>query len=265
MKYQVLEKQKNQFITLVLINEIINFQTYFPVKLEGDNTFINSYLGSMLTQGMLVIKNDKFVPTPKGREFLQNFYNKYYEYLKMFDLYCAVDLEKGEFAFSSLDKFDSDEEWFDFLSEERFSDVRVAVAEFKKMDPTEIVFMSFLNENRFDCTAPKWQYNLTGDDVWKEIEEILNTAVTAEYLTTDGVLEDVIKQGTQIAMGLIRIAESASNTDDNFDQETVTETTTTEEYVDVVNMPYYGYDYWDPYYDPFYISPLWLVPALILF
>lgn len=264
MKYQVLEKQKNQFITLVLINEIINFQTYFPVKLEGDNTFINSYLGSMLTQGMLVIKNDKFVPTPKGREFLQNFYNKYYEYLKMFDIYCAVDLDKGEFAFSSSDIFSTDEDWFKFLSQERFSDVRVAVAEFKNMDPKEIVFMSFLNEGRFDCTAPRWQYNLTGDGIWKEIEEILNTAVSAEYLTTDGVLEDVIKQGTQIAMEIIKNAEL--NSDDTEVEETVTETTTTtEEYVDVVEMPYYGYSYWDPYYDPYYISPLWLVPMIILF
>jgi hypothetical protein len=36
-----------------------------------------------------------------------------------------------------------------------------------------------------------------------------------------------------------------------------------EEYVDVVEMPYYGYGYYDPYYDPYYISPIWLVPVLL--
>jgi hypothetical protein len=43
----------------------------------------------------------------------------------------------------------------------------------------------------------------------------------------------------------------------------VVEETVTEEYVEVVEMPDYGYEYFDPYYDPYYISPIWLVPILL--
>jgi len=265
-KYQLFEKDKFKYISLVLLNEIINFQHYFPVKLGGEDIFLNQYLKFMESKGVLEIKNGEYIPTDKGREELVNLYNKYCEYLKIFDIYCAVDLEKGEFAFSSINSDMDDNEWANFLNEERFSDVRVAVADFKGLNPIEIVFMSFLNENRFDCTAEKWQNNLTADAIWNEIEEICNTAVSVDYLKEDGVLEDVIKQGTEIAMQLIKEAEDSLNQEEEeTTEEIVTETTEVVEYVDVVEMPIYPYGYWDPYYDPYYISPLWLVPVVLLF
>jgi DNA-binding PadR family transcriptional regulator len=268
MKYQLLERDKFKYISLVLLNEIINFQNYFSVKAEGEDVFLEPYLKFMKEKGVLEVKDGKYIPTAKGREELVNLYNKYYEYLKIFDIYCAVDLEKGEFAFASINNDFSEADWFNFLENERFSDVRVAVADFKGLNPTEIVFMSFLNENRFDCTADRWQYNLTGEAIWKEIEEICNTAVDVDYLKADGVLEDVIKQGTELAMKLIKEADdaiAAEEEDLNSDDTEVIEETVVEEYVDVVPMPYYPYSYWDPYYDPYYISPLWLVPAILLF
>lgn len=263
MKYQILQKDKTKYICLVLLNEIIQFQTYFPTNLTGEDVFLDHYLKILNEKGLVTIKDGEYIPTDKGRAELETFYAKYYEYLKMFDIYCAVDLEKGEFAFSHInDDWKNDDEWFNFLAEERFSDVRVAVAEFKGLNPTEIVFMSFLNENVFDCTVDGWQNRLTSDDIWKEIEEICNTAVSKEYLETDGVLEDVIKQGTVIAMQLIKDAEDSLNNEE--ETTTVTETTEVEEYVDVVEMPVYGYSYWEPYYDPFYISPIWIGAAIIL-
>lgn len=262
-KYAITQEMKNKFISLVLINEAVNFQTYYSVKLENNDDFLAEYLKIMLDKGFLEIKADKYIPTEAGRNYLQAFFAKYYEYLKMFDIYCAVDLEKGEFAFDSINSDMDDAQWNQFLNDKRFSDVRIAVAEFKKIDPIEVVFMSFLNEGRFDTQKYGWQYNLTKGTVWSEIEDICNTAVSSEYLTPDGVLEDVIRQGTVIAMRLIKEAEealAAAPDQDMVEEETVTETTeTVEEYVDVVEMPYYDYGYWDPYYDPFYVSPLWLV------
>lgn len=266
MKYQINTKNKFRFVGLVLLNEIINFQHYFDVVPKGADVFLKPYLELMNDKGMLAIKDGQYIPTSKGRDELVTLYAKYHEYLKMFDIFCAVDLEKGEFAFSRIGEDMSDDEWYALLDEERFSDVRVAVADFKSMDPIEIVFMSFLNENIFDCTVENWQDKLTSDNVWKDIEEICNTAVSREYLEADGVLEDVIKQGTTIAMQLIKDAEESIDEKQN-NEETVTETVeTTEvvEYVDVVEEPYYPYSYWDSYYDPYYVSPFWLGAAIIL-
>src|SRR6202012_3566476 len=100
---------------------------------------------------------------------------RYTEYLKVYDVFSFVDLEKGEFAFARYYDFDSDEAWLSFTDNERFDDLRIAVAIFKKLDPAEIVFMSFINENRFDTTAAGRQIDLVSDNSWKEIEEICET------------------------------------------------------------------------------------------
>lgn len=264
MSYILLEGKRNNYINLVILNEIIQFQHYFPVRLEGDDMYLKRFLERMTSEGLLKIEDGKYYPTDLGRERVVNLYNKYYEFLKFFDIFCAVDLEAGEFAFSSIDDFSDDDKWIEFLNQERFSDVRVAVAEFKGIDPLEVVFMSFLNENRFDCGLDGWQKNLTDSSVWNEIEEICDTAISLEYLKSEGVIENVVRKGSELAIELIEKADEANdaNNYDDEDVEEVTEVVTTEEYVDIVEMPTYGVDYWRPYYDPFYISPIWLIPVL---
>ena len=119
---------------------------------------------------------------------------------------------------------------------------------FEFLNPIEIVFMSFLTEGRFEVGSERWQYNLTGNEVWREIEEICNTAVSREYLEQDGVLEDVIRQGCQIALDLIREADEINTPQEEYIEETeeVIEKVTEE----FVETPVYGYTYWGPYRDP---------------
>ncbi len=131
MKYQILEKDKTKYVCLVLLNEIINFQHYFDVVPTKDEVFIEVYLRKMYERGILDIKDGQYIPTELGRQELVNLYDKYYDYLKMFDIFCAVDLKAGEFAFSSISNDWSDYEWAEFIGDERFSDVMIAVAEFK--------------------------------------------------------------------------------------------------------------------------------------
>lgn len=270
MKYELLEKNKTKYICLVLLNEIINFQHYFNVAPNRDEVFIQPYLHMMCERGVLVINDGRFIPTPLGRQELVNLYEKYYDYLMMFDIFCAVDLEKGEFAFSSMGNDFSDDEWFTFIEDERFSDVRVAVAEFKGLDPIEIVFLSFLNEGRFNVGERLWENDLTGDAVWREIEEICNTAISAEYLnetnnSEEGILEEVIRQGTEIAIKLIREGEDLMSEMESEYDESEEEIIETIEYVEIVTEPYYDYEYYDSYYDPYYVNPLWIVPCVLLF
>lgn len=267
MTYLISKTKRDKYISLVLLNEIIQFQHYFPTSLSGNDSYLGPYLHLMHTKGLLEVEDDRYIPTVLGREELENLYVKYLEYLKIYDIFCAVDLEAGEFAFSSINEDFSDDEWNSFLSDERFSDVRVAVADFKGLDPTEIVFMSFINEGRFEVSENNWQSKLVNDSTWIEIEEICNTAVSRKYLEADGVLEDVIKKGSQIALELIRQEEEETNEETVEVTEIITEEIieeTTDDYVDVVEMPYYGYSYWDPYYDPYYVSPIWIAAAIVI-
>ena len=255
MRYELLEKDKDRFISLVLLNEIINQQVYPPVKVIGEDIYLDNYLKLMLSKGWLEVKNDVYIPTPAGRTELESFYVKYSEYLKLFDIFCAVDLTEGTFAFEEINNpaFD-DDRWADFLANERFSDVRVAVAEFKGINPIEIVFMSFLTEGRFEVGIERWQHNLTGNNIWNEIIDICNTGITKEYLDIDGVLENVIIKGAEISLELLKQIEPEKLSDDKYLTEEITE-----EYVEVVEIPIYDYDYYYSYYDPYYVSPIWLV------
>lgn len=259
-KYIISHADRFRYVGLVLMNEIINFQNYFPVKLVYNQVLLRPYLEHLHAVGCLRIEGGKYVPTEAGRTEVVNFYKKYYEYLKIFDIFCAVDLANGNFAFTEMDNFEDDDEWFAFLDDERFSDVRVAVAEFKGLDPREIVFMSFLNEDRFDLSKANWEMDLTGDSVWGEIEEICRSAVSLEYLTDEGVIENIVSQGTQIAVEMIRNAEAIVEEYEEVEDEDEYET-----YVEIVEIEeIYEDEYWDPYYyDPFYVSPIWLVPILL--
>ena len=261
MKYRVLESDKFKFISLVLLNEIINFQHYFNVRASREEVFIERYLKFMYDKGVLSIDGGCYVPTALGREQLTNLYDKYYEYLKLYDIFSLVDLESGEFAFSLMDSVDSEEEWISLKNEERFSDVRVAVAEFKGIDAMEIVFMSFLSENRFDVNIDRWEYNLTGDVIWTEIEEILNSAISSDYLKENDALENVVREGTKIALEMIK---NAQDYEDELDDEVFLEEEDVTYYVEIVDMPDYDYGYYEPYYDPYYVSPIWLVPVVLL-
>lgn len=267
MKYEILEKDRVRYVSLILLNEIINFQTYFPVRLVGEQIFLKTYLEGLQSKGMLKIENGLYVPTELGREELSSLYAKYYEFIRMFDIFSAVDLEAGEFAFARMFDELSQDEWFDYLAEDRFSDVRVAVAQFKGVNPIELVFLAFLNEGRFDTTQMGWEKQLTDYPIWNEIVEICETAIEMEYLMEEGVMENVVRQGSALAIELVKTAEEIEADmkaamiaeEEVYEEEIVEETT----YVDIVEMPVYGYDYWDPYYDPYYVSPLWIVPILL--
>ncbi len=53
-KYTLLQKDRENYISLVLLNEIINFQHYFPVKQTGEDVFLTPYLVTLKTNGSLV-------------------------------------------------------------------------------------------------------------------------------------------------------------------------------------------------------------------
>ncbi|MCP4579785.1 MAG: response regulator [Deltaproteobacteria bacterium] len=68
------------------------------------------------------------------------------------------------------------------------------MAEFKKLDPVEIVFMSFLNEDRFGRDETGWQFDLLLGNIWDEILHICNTAIRLEDLGYEVITEgDPIK------------------------------------------------------------------------
>ncbi len=265
-KYSVSEEQRKQFASLYLLNSIVNEDTKISLMLEGNDQDLEPVLEYLMAHEYIeIVDDDHYEDTDKGCELLQNFMARYSEFLKIFDIYCAVDLEEGSFAFSEYFEM-SDAKWERYINEDRWEDLRIAVAEFKKMNPVEVVFMSFLKEGQFGDQGNGWQFDLLLGSIWDEILEVCNTALSIDdlsYTDEDGdeiegssVLEDVISQGAKLNLELHKIEEE--NQEEEYDDEDDDEE---DEYVtEVTEIEYVTYE---EYYDPFYISPVWLVVLFI--
>ena len=133
-KFTLDPNKKKQLVWAFIIDQMIDKQT-FSVLLSGNNALLESILIEMLSLKLVKIENNQYKVDVKGQEFIDNFFVKYKEFLKLYDIFCAVDLTAGEFAFKKFYDFDTDEQWKVYLNQERFEDVRIAVCEFKKIDP----------------------------------------------------------------------------------------------------------------------------------
>jgi len=232
------------------MDEMINGDHKFQTVANGDDSVLEPLFIELMSKGYVETSGMNYQITAKGREVFDTFMKRYTEYLKVYDIYSYVDLEKGEFAFSRYFDFETDEAWADFIDNERFDDLRIAVALFKKLDPAEIVFMSFVNENRFDTSVNGWQMDLVSDNSWKEIEEICQTAIKPEEVGEDAMV-DMIGQGSELMMKLLEQEQEQQQQNNNSGdyEETIVEEETVE--------------YYEPYYDPYYVSPIWFVPLFL--
>ena len=253
----VLDPKKRQlFMMAFLLDQMVDKNVIFPVVLTGNDILLQDLFIEMMAMDLLTVQDNVYAVTDKGATFIDNFYQKYKEFLKLYDIFCAVDLEAGEFAFSSFYDFDDDNQWKYFLEDQRWDDVRVAVCEFKKIDPIEMVFLSFMAENRF-TQNPNWQFDLISDLIWNEMMQVCNTAIPLEDLLKNDAIQDIVKQGSVIMMNLLKEEHKRAREEaqERLEQKEMTQ----EEYVEEITYIEEEVVYYEPYYnDIYYISPCWV-------
>lgn len=257
--YSVTEEEKKRFAGIYLLEYMINTPYTPPLFLEGNDQDLESILEWLMAEELVTTKDDAiYIPTQKGRDHLVKFMARYSEYLTVFDIYSAVDLESGEFAFERWNEFETDEAFHKFLDDPRWDDLRVAVADYKKMNPVEIVFMSFISERRFGRNSSGWQFDLLLGSVWDEILEICNTAIQWKDLGYEDdqgvvkakdVIKDIIRQGTEIMLDLLgdKMPKAISKPGKS----------DAEYYVDAVDTEDFSSDFYAAYRDPKYVSKNW--------
>jgi len=245
------EDNKKSFKAIILLNEMINGTHKFKTIDNDDDSVLEPLFIELMSKGYVKTSGLYYDVSPKGQEVFDTFMKRYTEYLKVYDIFSYVDLEKGEFAFARYFDFETDDEWANFTNDTRFDDLRIAVAMFKKIDPAEIVFMSFINENRFDTASNGWQMDLISDNEWNDIEEICNTAIKPEEVGEDAMV-DMIGQGSELMIKLLEEEQKQEqqNNNNNYNGgQTIVEEETVA--------------YYEPYYDPYYVSPVWLLPLFL--
>lgn len=269
-KYEITEEQKKQFASTYLLNYMINTPKTFPVFLEGNSEDLEPVLEYLMQQKCIEIKDKKlYIPTKKGREVLVQFRKRYQDFLKNFDIFCAVDLEEGVFAFEDyLDYIEKPQQWEIYLQEERWEDLRVAVAKLKGLNPVEIVFMSFLNEGRYGKTESGWEFDLLLGSIWDEIAEICENALKIDdlafedeegFVSGEDVLQDIMAQAAELNIELAKEAEKMDAKAAEEEIEYYEDEPDDEYYVEEVIIEDLSYDTYYGYRDPYYVSPIWLI------
>jgi hypothetical protein len=262
--YSITKEKREIYKGIIILNEMINNHRKFPIVGDSNIDMLKTLLTSMSAKELVEIKNNEFVPTEKGRENLLNFYKKFWESIKIFQIFSAVDLTNGTFAYSDYWNMDEDK-FLAYINQSNFDDVRIAVAEFKKIDPIELVFMDFLSKNTIDVSSDDWAFQIMSDLVWSEIIEICENAIHVEELEEGDAIINIIKQGSELAIDLIKQEdellkqakeEDAKNAEIEANQNV---NNNQDYYVEEVVEEYYEPDYYYGYYDPFYISPIWLM------
>lgn len=256
-------------------------QDKYKLELLSDNvSFLSELLNDMVADGYLEVGSSEYKITKKGKDDLQNMADQYYSLVEHYDIYAHVDLDNACF----LEEGDDASEKVMINGEEydRYIDLRVPIMRFKHISPFPMVFLNLLREGRI-ASKSDWEFDMAlGKELYKEVEEIVNSAYTLKDLTDLGhtndngeipgsdILKDVIvfgndtnKERKQAQVEAQKAAEKEATQqaqqEDYYEEEVVEETTYSYQRQPrfFTSYSYNSYDYYDNYHDPFYVEPCW--------
>ncbi len=251
--YKISQEQKLYFASVLLLENMGNLGQIYSLLLDGDDEMLEDTFIHMVSKTWVIPGDKNYEITDKGIEVLRNYLNKLEEFRSVYKVFSAVDLTEGQFAYEQYYDFETDNQFSLLINEERFEDLRVAVCELKGQDPMEMVFLEFVDTGRFDVESNTWQADLTTGLIWDEITEIVNSHIKVsdlgddkEEITGEDMLSVIITEGVKLMIELKKQEAEEDEEDEEF--EDGVETITVEE-------PVFEVEYYESYYDPFYVSP----------
>jgi hypothetical protein len=258
-KYIISKDQRMYYSSVLLLENICNFGHKYSILLDENQKILEPILIHMVSKEWLVIDNALYIPTESGREVLKNYLGRLHEFRSIYKIYASVDTGEGEFAYEKYFDFETDEGFLQYLHEDRFEDLRIAVCEFKGMNPLDIIFMEMVDEERFNCDEIGWEAELATGLIWDEITEIANTNIHVEDLaeedfTGEEVMIEILEAGNKVLKTLM---EEQTNRDNQVEEEYYEGEYEDEEVTYYVEEPIFDDYYYEAYYDPYYVSPYW--------
>ena len=164
---------------------------------ETDDEGLESLLNFMESRGTLTVEEDNYYKaTDKGHEVYQDLVKQLEAYVTHFEVYAYVDLEQGIFGDPETDLLEGD----------KWSDLRVAVAEHKGIDPYRVVFLAMLSAETF-YENPDWKFDLSMGTLFQEMKQIVLEQLHVDDLgysdsegkvTGEEIIQDIIEQGSEL-------------------------------------------------------------------
>ena len=164
---------------------------------ETDDEGLESLLNFMESRGTLTVEEDNYYKaTDKGHEVYQDLVKQLEAYVTHFEVYAYVDLEQGIFGDPETDLLEGD----------KWSDLRVAVAEHKGIDPYRVVFLAMLSAETF-YENPDWKFDLSIGTLFQEMKQLVLVQLHVDdlgYSDSEGevsgeeIIRDIIEQGSEL-------------------------------------------------------------------
>lgn len=199
-----------QYAGLFLLKEMVEGQSIFSAHPDDDECVLEPIL-NWLHQSFYVRLNrhNEFVITKRGLEHVQSFLARYSAFMEEYDVFSGVDLKAKDFAIRYYNTFQDEPEWHGFLQEERWEDLRIAIAEYQGFDATEITFMRFVHDSRFGRYNNMWNYECLLGAIWDEIQGVCNNSVRLKTLacqhseqSSETLLQDILDRGRKLMQEL---------------------------------------------------------------
>ena len=194
------DSQRQEFSILLLLHHIAGSQDKIHFSfLDQNHKTIESNLKELEQQDLVQLDVEQYYQlSEKGQQSYDRLVQQQVSYQAHFEIYAFVDLGAGTFADPETD----------LLEDERWADLRVAVAEHKGIDPYRVVFLAMLSDESF-FASPDWYFDLAMGTLFDELESITKEQMRIDelgYEDEDGnevmgeeVIADVIEQGSQLA------------------------------------------------------------------
>jgi len=202
-----LTKDHLKFRALTLLEALANDFTAYSGALKGADSVLKPVFDHLVAGDMVELKDGNYVATDKGKSVVKCYLERKQDWHNMYEVYSKIDLETGDFAWEQT--VEDPSEISEMLSENRWSDLRYAVAEFKGLDLSEVAFFILLENNGFVLpgSGEKWQKGFIDDKVFTMFHSIKYGMVKVSDLDFDDwdlkasgrdVVRDIIKVGAQI-------------------------------------------------------------------
>jgi len=201
------------FRCIVILEYLSNRVRDYRLEDEKDPR-IKNIIGELIELG-LVRNESACIPTDEGKRTLEAFLARLDDFVKNFEVYRAVDMATGDFAYERYHTNQIGEScWLGYLKNTRWKDLRLLVAEHKKINRDDALLVMFAGDNQLDDTSDTWKETIFGDAFPVAVEQIYNNAITkmdvkSKEVKTEDVLKQVIIKGARLNLKY-QPAESSS-------------------------------------------------------
>ena len=206
-KYFVSNAKQQKLIEFLILYCLIEKQDRFFFPFLDDTKYLEKFLFMLEEKGSLTRKDKEFKITQSGKEIYEQWLKTFDIYCDQYEIYSAIDLELGEFAWERKDEL-LEEEWSAYFHQERFDDLRIAVAEYYDTDPGEMIFLHWILSEDF-LQHSKWQFDLYSGLYFSKLEELIEQSIhiddlgyydeeSDEEISGEEVIEDIVREGSKI-------------------------------------------------------------------